>query len=62
MAYRLGASLSGPRRYDGVLHDYPFVNPAGRKRIGPAQIDAACRVLWQVWVLGVSATIVAALF
>ena len=62
MAYRLGVSLSGPRRYDGQLRDYPFVNPGGRRRIGPDDIDDACGVLWRVWALGVFAAAIAALF
>ncbi len=49
MARVLGVALSGPRSYDGKMHDYPYVNAAGQKDIGPDQINAACTVLWRVW-------------
>ena len=62
MAHHLGVALSGPRRYDGRLRDYPFVNPAGRHRIGPADIEAACRTLWKTWGLAVFAALLLALF
>lgn len=49
MARVLGIALSGPRSYEGQLRDFPFVNEAGRKMIGAAEIDAACRALWVTW-------------
>lgn len=48
-ARALGVALSGPRAYHGVMSDFPFVNAAGRKAIGAADIDAACDALWRVW-------------
>ncbi|WP_138469647.1 adenosylcobinamide-phosphate synthase CbiB [Poseidonocella sp. HB161398] len=45
----LGIALSGPRSYDGRMRDYPFVNPAGRREIGAAEIEASVRLLWRVW-------------
>lgn len=49
MARAIGTALSGPRSYAGKLTDFPFVNPQGRKRIGPHDIDAATRALWVTW-------------
>jgi len=49
MARGLGIALAGPRSYDGTLRDLAWVNAAGRRTIGAAEIDAAVRVLWQVW-------------
>ncbi len=51
MAQVLGIALSGPRIYDGIARDYPFVNAGGRHRTGPRDIDAACTVLWRTWAL-----------
>ncbi|WP_242494169.1 adenosylcobinamide-phosphate synthase CbiB [Salipiger sp. IMCC34102] len=62
MAQHLGVALSGPRRYDGQLRDYPFVNASGRHRIGPADIEAACQTLWRTWGLAVFAALLIALF
>lgn len=45
----LDVALAGPRSYDGRMEDFPFVHPAGRRDIGPSDIDAACNVLWRVW-------------
>jgi len=49
MARVLDVALSGPRSYDGAMRDFPYVNDAGRREIGPDEIDAACRVLWRTW-------------
>lgn len=45
----LGIALSGPRSYHGVLRDEAYVNPEGRRALGPADIDAAVGALWRVW-------------
>ncbi|WP_172330768.1 adenosylcobinamide-phosphate synthase CbiB [Mangrovicoccus sp. HB161399] len=45
----LGIALSGPRSYDGVMRDYPYVNPEGKREIGAAEIDASVGLLWRVW-------------
>ncbi|MCV6547058.1 MAG: adenosylcobinamide-phosphate synthase CbiB [Cohaesibacter sp.] len=45
MAYQLDIALSGPRIYDGTLTDDPYVNEAGRKDIGHADIKAALQIL-----------------
>ncbi|MGB1235052.1 MAG: adenosylcobinamide-phosphate synthase CbiB [Planktomarina sp.] len=51
MARALNVALSGPRSYDGQMQDFPWVNATGAKDIGPAQIDAATKVLWRAWAL-----------
>lgn len=45
----LNVALSGPRSYDGVRKDYPWVWPEGRRDLGPDDIDAAADALWRVW-------------
>ena len=60
MARVLGVALSGPRSYGGKMHAYPYVNAAGEKDIGPDQIDAACTVLWRVWLVALAVVLVLA--
>lgn len=45
----LNVALSGPRSYNGVRKDYPWVWPEGRRDPGPDDIDAAANALWRVW-------------
>lgn len=61
MARGLGVALSGPRAYDGEMRDYPFVNPEGRRDIGPGEIEKAIGALWRTWavLLGVALVLVA---
>ncbi|SEK44381.1 adenosylcobinamide-phosphate synthase [Roseovarius nanhaiticus] len=49
MARSLNVALSGPRAYGGAMQDYPFVHPEGMRAPGPAQVDAAVRMLWRAW-------------
>lgn len=49
MARALNAAIAGPRAYDGEMRDFPFVNPTGRRALGPDDIDAACGALWRTW-------------
>jgi adenosylcobinamide-phosphate synthase len=49
MARALGVALAGPRAYDGRMQEFAWVNGAGARAIGPAQIDAAVTRLWQAW-------------
>lgn len=49
MAVVLNVALSGPRSYNGVMTDFPWVWPEGRANPGPDQIDAACAALWRAW-------------
>ncbi len=49
MAGVLGVALSGPRSYAGRLHDFPYVNGAGRRNAGPWDVEASVRVIWRSW-------------
>jgi adenosylcobinamide-phosphate synthase len=49
MAYALDVSLSGPRSYEGKLEKFPWVNAAGRKNIGPVEIEKSIQTLWLTW-------------
>ena len=49
MAYALGISLSGPRSYEGKFEKFPWVNAAGRKNIGPVEIEKSIQTLWLTW-------------
>ena len=51
MAGALGVALSGPRMYDGQMTNDGFVNAAGRKELGVADIKAAVAQLWRAWAL-----------
>lgn len=62
MAGALGVALSGPRIYGGVRTDDTFVNAAGRRALGPDDVDAAVRVLWRAWGLMLGACLAAAGF
>jgi len=61
MARVLGISLAGPRSYDGQPHDFPFVNPQGRKNACAKDIDTATAVLWRVWAVMLGLTLLIAL-
>ena len=54
MAGVLGIAISGPRSYNGNMTDLPWVNGTGRKSLGPMDIEASVRVLWQSWAVGVA--------
>jgi len=60
MAVVLGIAVSGPRSYNGVMTDQPFVHPEGRRDAGPDDIDAAVRLLWRVWRLMLALVVVIA--
>ncbi|MDO9639492.1 MAG: adenosylcobinamide-phosphate synthase CbiB [Pseudotabrizicola sp.] len=49
MAVVLDVALSGPRAYHGVMSEFPWVWPEGRRDAGPEDVDAACRALWRAW-------------
>ncbi|GHG85880.1 adenosylcobinamide-phosphate synthase CbiB [Pseudodonghicola xiamenensis] len=61
MARALDVALAGPRSYHGEMRDLPWVNGQGRRQIGPAQIDAAVRLLWRIWIGTLGLVIAAAL-
>jgi adenosylcobinamide-phosphate synthase len=62
MAVVLNVALSGPRSYNGVMTDFPWVWPEGRRTPGAADIDAACAALWRAWAGLVALTALFALF
>ncbi|MEO0485358.1 MAG: adenosylcobinamide-phosphate synthase CbiB [Pseudomonadota bacterium] len=49
LARSLDIALAGPRAYDGALRDFPFVHPAGRRTLGPKDIEIATKALWRTW-------------
>ena len=61
MARALDVALAGPRAYHGRMQDLAWVNPEGRKGIGPRAIDAALRVLWRAWAVLLALALLAAL-
>lgn len=61
MAQVLGVALSGPRSYHGQMRNEPFVNPEGRRDLGPDDIDAAVRGLWRIWAGALGFVVVIAL-
>lgn len=50
-ARALDVALAGPRSYDGQMRELPWVNGGGRRHIGAADIRAAVRLLWRVWLV-----------
>jgi adenosylcobinamide-phosphate synthase len=57
----LNVALSGPRSYDGVRRNYPWVWPEGRRDPGPDDIDAAADALWRVWAALLAVAVLVAL-
>lgn len=51
-------ALAGPRAYDGAMQPFAWVNEAGRRALGPPDIDAAITRLWQAWALMLGATFI----
>lgn len=50
-ARAIDVALAGPRAYDGKMLPLAWVNPDGKRAVGPAEIDAAVGVLWRAWAL-----------
>jgi len=48
-AASLEIALAGPRIYGGVVTDDPYLNAEGRRAAGPADIEAAVRLIWRAW-------------
>lgn len=57
----LNVALSGPRSYNGVRKDYPWVWPEGRRDPGADDIDVAADALWRVWAALLAVAVVVAL-
>jgi adenosylcobinamide-phosphate synthase len=62
MAVVLNISLSGPRSYHGVMKDFPWVWPEGRRTLTSDDIDRAVRALWRAWTLMLAIVAVFAIF
>lgn len=62
MARALKISVAGPRSYDGVMQDFPYVNPKGRKTLSADDVDACCRALWLTWAVGLAIVVMLAIF
>ncbi|MHA1527533.1 MAG: adenosylcobinamide-phosphate synthase CbiB [Alphaproteobacteria bacterium] len=60
-AASLEIALAGPRIYGGVVTDDPYLNPEGRRAAGPADIEAAVRLIWRAWAGLLAVAVVAAL-
>jgi adenosylcobinamide-phosphate synthase len=45
----LGLALAGPRIYDGVLTDDPYLNAEGSRDAMPEDIRRAVALLWRAW-------------
>ena len=61
-AHHLDVALSGPRTYGGRVIDYPFVNAAGQKNLGPKDVDRMVSLLWKTWGIALIAVLAIALF
>ncbi len=48
-AASLEIALAGPRIYGGEVTDDPYLNAEGRREAGPADIEAAVRLIWRAW-------------
>ncbi len=57
----LNIALSGPRSYNGMRKDFPWVWPEGRRDPGPDDIDAAADALWRVWAALLAVAVLVAL-
>lgn len=58
LAATLRIAVAGPRVYDGVTTDDPFLNAEGRRKLTPVDVNDAMTTLWMAWtVLLVIATI-----
>ncbi|MDX5351364.1 MAG: adenosylcobinamide-phosphate synthase CbiB [Paracoccaceae bacterium] len=58
----LNVALSGPRSYNGIRKDFPWVWAEGRRDPGPDDIDAAADALWRVWAALLAFAVLIALF
>ncbi len=45
----LDVALSGPRSYEGEVHQYPYIHPQGRKDLTKSDIKDCIKVTWKAW-------------
>ncbi len=62
MSRALEISVAGPRSYDGVMQEFPYVNPKGRKTLTADDVDACCGALWLTWAAGTAIVVMLAIF
>lgn len=62
MSRALEISVAGPRSYDGVMQEFPYVNPKGRKTLTADDVDACCGALWLTWAAGMAIVVMLAIF
>lgn len=62
MARALDVAVAGPRSYDGVMQDFPYVNLQGRKVLVADDVNTCCRALWLTWAAGLAVVVVLAVF
>jgi adenosylcobinamide-phosphate synthase len=63
LAATLKIALAGPRVYDGVKTDDPFLNPEGRRELNAIDVSDAMTTLWMAWtVVLVVAIVVSVLY
>lgn len=56
----LNITLAGPRRYDGEMRDFAWVNPQGRHDLGARDINASVSALWRSWCLTLALVVILA--
>lgn len=61
MARALEVAVAGPRSYDGVMQEFPYVNPQGRRELAANDVDACCRALWLTWAAGLAVVVALAI-
>ena len=49
MAALLNVALAGPRKYDDVVVDDPYIHPEGSRECGPDDVERSVMVLWRSW-------------
>ncbi|MCG3268716.1 cobalamin biosynthesis protein [Yoonia sp. I 8.24] len=62
MAHGLDIALSGPRSYEGQMHNFPYVNRDGAHDLTPRDIDRAITVLWKTWGLALLCATITTIF
>ncbi len=58
MAVVIDTPLSGPRVYEGKIHDEPWIHPKGIRDPDVEAIEDSCVILWRVWKIVVGAAFV----
>lgn len=61
MAYKLNIALAGPRSYDGQRAEFPYVNAAGKRTLGPSDITDTTKTLWTAWWIALGIALILAI-